>query len=73
MSSVVLTTKAASTARDWFFEHTTLETLVGFILPENASSSALATRIWMRYWKEATVKGFGVRAYRMVRDERAGS
>ncbi len=63
-----LATEAAIAARDWFFEHTDLEFFVGFILPENASSTATAERIGMRYWKDAVVKGFDVRAYRMYRN-----
>lgn len=64
-----IATEAASAARDWFFEHTKLEAFVGFILPENTASSAVAERIGMRYWKDAVVKSFGVRVYRMTGEE----
>ncbi|MCH7640100.1 MAG: GNAT family N-acetyltransferase [Bacteroidetes bacterium] len=68
-----MATEAARATRDWFFKHTTLESFVGFILPENTASSAVAERIGMRYWKDAIVKGFGVAVYRMVREHWAGS
>ena len=61
--------EAACAARDWFFEHTELDSFVGFILPENTASSAVAERIGMRYWKDAAVKGFDVRVYRMSREQ----
>ncbi len=61
--------EAASAARDWFFEHTELGAFVGFILPENKVSSAVAERIGMRYLKDASVKGFDVRVYRMSRED----
>jgi len=67
-----LATEAASAARDWFFEHTTMESFVGFILPENTSSSAVAERIGMRYLKDAAVKGFDVGVLRSVREQGAG-
>ena len=68
-----MATEAARATRDWFFKHTTLESFVGFILPENTASSAVAETIGMRYWKDAVVKGFGVRVYRMERGEWEGS
>ena len=64
-----LATEAASAARDWFFEHTGLEYFVGFILPENTASSAVAERVGMRYWKDAVVKDFDVCVNRMTRSE----
>ncbi len=68
-----MATEAARATRDWFFKHTMLESFVGFILPENTASSAVAETIGMRYWKDAVVKGFGVRVYRMERGEWEGS
>ena len=64
-------TEASAAARDWFFAETELESFVGFILPENSASSAVAERIGMSYWRDATVKGFGVRVHRMAREEGA--
>jgi len=67
-----IATEVASSACDWFFEHTNLESFVGFILAENTALSALAKQIGMRYRKEAIVKGFGVGVYRMVREHQWG-
>ena len=60
-----LATEAAFAARNWFFKHTSQDMFVGFILPENLPSIAVAERIGMWYWKDAVVKGFGVRVYRL--------
>ena len=65
--------EAACAARDWFFKHTTLDAFVDLILPENTASSVVARKIGMRFWKDAVVKRFAVRVYRMVKEQWAGS
>jgi ribosomal-protein-alanine N-acetyltransferase len=48
-----IATEAAFACRDWAFAELRVERVISLILPENAPSSAVATKLGMTVWKQA--------------------